>query len=58
MEKGNIPQCPYCGKRMCGALTGSTVCEPDGYRPVYTRQEVEALATDWQYHVNPEKIRD
>lgn len=58
MQKENLPQCPYCGRRMCGTLTGSTGCEPDGYRPVYTWQEAKALATDWQYTVRPEKIRD
>lgn len=58
MQKENLPQCSYCGKRMCGALTGSTGCEPDGYRLAYTRQEAEALAADWQYTVSLEKIRD
>lgn len=57
MRKENLPQCPYCGKRMCGALTGSTVCEPDGYRSAYSRQEADALVMDWQYAVSPERIR-
>lgn len=57
MQKESLSQCPYCGKRMCGALTGSTVCEPDGYRSAYSRQEADALVMDWQYAVSPERIR-
>lgn len=26
-----LPQCDYCGRHQCGAMSGSTLCEPDEY---------------------------
>lgn len=44
------PICPYCKNRMCGMLSGSTICEPDMYRSVaskYSDSEIEILREDW-----------
>jgi hypothetical protein len=44
-----LPRYGYCGKRMCGMFTGSTVCEPNGHKSFYTPEERQALLEDWGY---------
>ena len=53
----DLPRCDYCGKRMCGTLSGSTVCEPDGYKSQYSSVELDALREDWNdVPVRKEKV--
>lgn len=51
------PRCPYCKKRMCGAMTGSEMCGADLYRKKesYTKEQIDALREDWDIE-NFEKI--
>ncbi len=43
------PRCPYCKKRMCGAMTGSEMCGADLYRKKesYTKEQIKAIKEDW-----------
>jgi len=51
------PRCPYCGKRMCGSMAGSGMCEPDIYKKIelYSSEQIKALKEDWD--VDIEKLK-
>ena len=40
-------KCSYCGRELCGSLSGSTLCEPDMYRSRFGKVEVDIFVSQW-----------
>jgi hypothetical protein len=43
-----MKKCGFCQRRMCAAMTGSSICEPDLYRSSMSVSERIALYEDWR----------